>query len=55
MKKTIISAALGVAAFGLAVTGATAGTLDDVKAKGHIQCGVSQGVPGVSNPDEKGN
>ncbi|MCP5098307.1 MAG: amino acid ABC transporter substrate-binding protein [Chloroflexi bacterium] len=55
MKKSIISAALGVAALGLAVTGASAGTLDDVKAKGYIQCGVSQGVPGVSNPDDKGN
>jgi len=55
MKKSIISAALSVAALGLAVTGASAATLDDVKAKGFIQCGVSQGVPGVSNPDDKGN
>lgn len=35
--------------------GASAATLDDVKAKGFIQCGVSQGVPGFSNADEKGN
>jgi len=28
-----------------------AGTLDDVKAKGFVQCGVSQGVPGFSNAD----
>jgi general L-amino acid transport system substrate-binding protein len=33
----------------------SAGTLDDVKAKGHVQCGVSQGLPGFSNPDEAGN
>lgn len=36
-------------------TGAAAATLDDVKAKGFIQCGVSQGVPGFSNADESGN
>jgi general L-amino acid transport system substrate-binding protein len=34
---------------------AAAGTLDDVKRKGFVQCGVSQGLPGFSNPDEKGN
>ena len=34
--------------------GAQAGTLDDVRAKGFVQCGVSQGVPGFSNPDEAG-
>ncbi|TDO97514.1 amino acid ABC transporter substrate-binding protein [Marinomonas balearica] len=34
---------------------AGAGTLDDVKSKGFIQCGVSQGVPGFSNADEAGN
>ncbi|MEL6977768.1 MAG: amino acid ABC transporter substrate-binding protein [Pseudomonadota bacterium] len=31
-------------------TQATAATLDDVKSKGFVQCGVSQGVPGFSNP-----
>jgi len=44
--------AVGVFAFGAAAIGAT---LDDVKAKGHIQCGVSQGLPGFSNVDEQGN
>ncbi len=34
---------------------AQAATLDDVKRKGFVQCGVSQGLPGFSNPDEKGN
>ena len=29
-------------------------TLDGVRAKGHLQCGVSQGLPGFSNPDKKG-
>jgi general L-amino acid transport system substrate-binding protein len=55
MKKTIVSAALGVAMLGGAVTGASAATLDDVKAKGFVQCGVSQGLPGFSNPDSAGN
>ena len=32
-----------------------AATLDDVKSKGFVQCGVSQGLPGFSNPDESGN
>ena len=30
-------------------------TLDGVKQKGFVQCGVSQGLPGFSNPDDKGN
>jgi len=36
-------------------TAASAGTMDDVKAKGFVQCGVSQGLPGFSNPDQSGN
>ena len=54
MKKAIMSAALG-SALAVAATAAGAATLDDVKAKGFVQCGVSQGLPGFSNPDEKGN
>ncbi len=30
-------------------------TLDTVKGKGFVQCGVNQGLPGFSNPDDKGN
>jgi general L-amino acid transport system substrate-binding protein len=51
MKLLAAGAAVGVFAFGTAF----ADTLDDVKRKGHVQCGVSQGLPGFSNPDEKGN
>lgn len=41
---------------GLALAGSLqAATLDDVKSKGHVQCGVSQGLPGFSNTDDKGN
>lgn len=36
-------------------TSARASTLDDVKAKGFIQCGVNQGLPGFSNTDDKGD
>ena len=34
---------------------ALAATLDDVKSKGFVQCGVSQGLPGFSNPDDSGD
>ena len=34
---------------------AFAGTLDTVKDQGFFNCGVSQGVPGFSNPDSDGN
>jgi len=36
-------------------TGAAAGTLDDVKAKGFVQCGVSTGVAGFAFTDDSGN
>lgn len=52
MNKYLLSAAL---VLGMGVTAANANTLDDVKAKGFIQCGVSQGLPGFSNPDDQGN
>ena len=53
MKKLSLIVA-GVAAL-TAASVAQAGTLDDVRAKGFIQCGVSQGLPGFSNPDDQGN
>jgi len=53
MKKLSIMIA-GIAGL-LAASAAQAGTLEDVRAKGFIQCGVSQGVPGFSNPDDDGN
>ncbi|MEH6562627.1 MAG: amino acid ABC transporter substrate-binding protein [Marinobacter sp.] len=30
-------------------------TLESVKQKGHLQCGVTSGLPGFSQPDEKGS
>jgi general L-amino acid transport system substrate-binding protein len=54
--KSNVCKLLSTAAVAAAIsTGAAAGTLDDVKAKGFVQCGVSQGVPGFSNADDKGN
>jgi general L-amino acid transport system substrate-binding protein len=45
-----------IAAAGLtAVSTAKAAVLDQVKSKGFVQCGVSQGLPGFSSPDDKGN
>ena len=53
--KHLFTAAVVTAAFGFGAVGAQAATLDDVKAKGFVQCGVSQGLPGFSNPDDQGN
>jgi len=39
----------------MTATSAFAGTLEDVKARGMLNCGVSEGVPGFSNPDADGN
>ncbi|MFT6451506.1 MAG: general L-amino acid transport system substrate-binding protein, partial [Halocynthiibacter sp.] len=52
MKKTLILGALTVA--GLAAGAASAATLDDVKARGKLNCGVSTGLAGFSAPDANG-
>jgi len=49
------NAILGLFCSVLMVPAAYAGTLDTVKDQGFFNCGVSQGVPGFSNPDENGN
>ena len=46
---------LGLVCSVLMVPAAFAGTLDTVKSQGFFNCGVSQGVPGFSNPDADGN
>jgi general L-amino acid transport system substrate-binding protein len=43
------------AGFGLIVTAASAQTLNTVKQRGQLVCGVSQGLPGFSTPDDRGN
>src|SRR3569832_2372791 len=40
---------------GLSTQAATAQTLKTVKDRGMLSCGVSQGLPGFSSPDDKGN
>ncbi len=52
MKKSVLLGALTVA--GLAAGGAMAGTLDDVKARGKLNCGVSTGLVGFAAPDASG-
>ena len=54
MTKILLSLVVG-AAFCVGVANVSAATLDDIKSKGHVQCGVSQGLPGFSNPDSAGN
>jgi len=49
---TILGAAL---ALGLSVAASSAQTLKKVQDRGSLLCGVSQGLPGFSNPDDKGS
>ena len=50
MQKVLVTFA-AAASLGLVATAAQAATLDDVKAKDYIQCGVTGGVAGFSAPD----
>jgi general L-amino acid transport system substrate-binding protein len=52
MKKTVIFGALTVA--GLAAGAAGAATLDDVKARGKLNCGVTTGLAGFAAPNANG-
>jgi general L-amino acid transport system substrate-binding protein len=52
MLKTIFGAVL---VLGLSMTTGSAQTLKKVQDRGALMCGVSQGLPGFSNPDDKGN
>ncbi|MEX0627698.1 MAG: amino acid ABC transporter substrate-binding protein [Cucumibacter sp.] len=54
MKKIIATVALGVT-MGLTAQAALGATLEDVKAKGYIQCGVTSGTVGFSAPDANNN
>jgi general L-amino acid transport system substrate-binding protein len=55
MKNTLMSLALGAGLSLAAVTAAQAGTLDDVKAKGFIQCGSNTSLIGFGVPDDQNN
>jgi general L-amino acid transport system substrate-binding protein len=52
MKKSLFFGALTVA--GLAAGAAAAGTMDDVKARGKLNCGVTTGLVGFAAPDANG-
>ena len=52
MKKSVILGALTVA--GLAASAVVAGTMDDVKARGKLNCGVTTGLVGFAAPDANG-
>ncbi len=51
--KKIVTLALG-AAVGVSASAAGAATLDDVKARGELHCGVTTGLPGFSAPNDAG-
>src|SRR5579872_5105010 len=53
--KHIAIGILGAATLGFMASAASATTLDTVKAKGFVQCGVSTGLAGFSAPDDKGD
>ena len=52
MKKSVIISALTIA--GLSAGAALAGTMDDVKARGKLNCGVTTGLVGFASPDANG-
>lgn len=53
MKKSVFLGTLAVA--GLSAGIAAAGTLEDVKARGELNCGVNTGLVGFAAPDANGN
>ncbi|RMD48324.1 MAG: amino acid ABC transporter substrate-binding protein [Alphaproteobacteria bacterium] len=53
MKKTVFFGAMAAASLAAGV--AAAGTLDDVKARGVLKCGVTTGLTGFAAPDQNGN
>jgi general L-amino acid transport system substrate-binding protein len=54
MKRAYLVFTVAIVA-GLSAHSATAQTLKTVKDRGMLSCGVSQGLPGFSSPDDKGN
>ena len=52
MNKSVLFGALTIA--GVAAGAAAAGTLDDVKARGKLNCGVTTGLAGFAAPDATG-
>ncbi len=55
MKKIHVIATAAALTAAMSTNAFAGATLDSVKKKGFVQCGVSIGLPGFSNADEKGN
>ncbi|MHA1548782.1 MAG: amino acid ABC transporter substrate-binding protein, partial [Alphaproteobacteria bacterium] len=53
--KQLTTALLATAALAMTSLGASAGTLDDVKAKGFLQCGTNTGIAGFAFTDDAGD
>ncbi len=53
--KKITSTLLLTSLLAICANSANADTLESVKSKGYVQCGVSTGLPGFSNADASGN
>ena len=54
-KMTTFAAAATLAGTLMAGSASAATTLETVTKRGHLQCGVTTGLPGFSQPDDKGN
>ncbi len=54
MKTALKIALAGGLALAGSISAASAGTVDEIKKRGMLACGVSQGLPGFSNPDKAG-
>ncbi|HYH40089.1 MAG TPA: amino acid ABC transporter substrate-binding protein [Azospirillum sp.] len=55
MKAGILAAAAAAFTFAIAGGAQAGATLDAVKGKGFVQCGVNAGLPGFASPDSAGN
>ncbi|APX90169.1 amino acid ABC transporter substrate-binding protein [Brevirhabdus pacifica] len=54
MKKTVVFGTFVAMGLAAGAGAAAAGTLDDVKTRGKLNCGVATGVPGFASPDANG-
>jgi general L-amino acid transport system substrate-binding protein len=55
MKKIVLATSALAFCAAVSTTAFAGATLDAVKEKGFLQCGVTTGLPGFSSPDDKGN
>lgn len=54
VKRVLVGAALAAAAVAAPQAASAQSIVDKVKQRGFVSCGASQGVPGLSRPDERG-